>query len=295
MTAKEILRDRRKKTIGEADKRTIEIQATVPEVQEIDKILSLTPMRIWTGESIDDVLAKNQELKARRKEILQQHGYPPDYDTPRFQCCKCNDTGYIKLDKCECLKALEAEIAMQRSNLAKGLADCTFDTFNLNYCTDISMKSVYELCRRYAETFHRQSENLLFYGGTGLGKTHLSAAIGNEIVKKGFSVVYESAVKTIADCKAEFFNEGEGADKYYQCDLLIVDDLGVEPKNEYNNMALTELINQRIVAQKPTIITTNLMPQGISENYGSRILSRLLGEFTPVRFIGKDVRMIKLK
>jgi hypothetical protein len=37
------------------------------------------------------------------------------------------------------------------------------------------------------------------------------------------------------------------------------------------------------------------MPQGISENYGSRILSRLLGEFTPVRFIGKDVRMIKLK
>ena len=68
MTAKEILRDRREKAIGEADKRTIEIQATAPEVKKIDKILSLTPVRIWTGESIDSVLAKNQELKARRKD-----------------------------------------------------------------------------------------------------------------------------------------------------------------------------------------------------------------------------------
>lgn len=295
MTAAEIMLERRSKAINEAERKTYEIQALSPEILAIDTRIASFVLMLYQGHGTGAVIEEYQTLHNRRNEILKTLNFPPDYDSPKYRCAKCQDTGYIKLNKCGCLKSLEAELLLKDTAMGKGLSDCTFETFSLAYCTDASMKSVYEDCREYAENFTPKSGNRLLYGGTVLGKTHLSAAIGYEVIKKGYLVVYESAIKIISDCKSAMFGGEDNSQKYYQCDLLIMDDLGVENKSEYTISALTEIVNKRIVGKKPTIVTTNLVPPEIYKAYGSRLFSRFLGEFTPIHFVGKDVRMLKIK
>ncbi|MFA7109472.1 MAG: ATP-binding protein [Sphaerochaetaceae bacterium] len=294
MNAYEIIFERRNKAIHEADRKTDIIQALSPEILSIDNQLVSNILRLYQNNT-QDVVDECMALRSRRNEILASLGFPDEYDKPKYRCCKCNDTGFVKLEKCECMKSLEAEIFLNDTAMGKGLSECTFESFSLSYCTDASMKSVLEACRKYAEGFTRKSKNLILYGGTGLGKTHLSAAIGYEVIKKGYSVVYESATKIISDCKTAMFSSEDNSQKYYQCDLLIMDDLGVENKSEYTITALTEIINKRIVSRKQTIITTNYDLPEINKIYGGRVFSRLIGEFTPIHFVGKDVRMMKIK
>ena len=157
------------------------------------------------------------------------------------------------------------------------------------------MAEILEKCSVYAEYFNAHSGNLLFCGGTGLGKTHLSAAIGHEAAKKGYSVIYESAQKIVSECRRALYSSAyDAADAFYDCTLLIIDDLGAEVPNEYSISALTELINRRMVLGKPMIISTNLEPEKIRQTYGSRLFSRIIGGFIICVFKGKDVRYQKL-
>ncbi|MDD4124548.1 MAG: ATP-binding protein [Eubacteriales bacterium] len=296
----EILSARRNKAIREADDRTALLHEISPEISSIDKRLADITLEMLdaakSDDKMDEVKSSCLRLRERRKNILVSLGYPENFDTPRFVCPVCNDTGFVKLEKCACLKAIEAESAMGRTVLGKGLTDCTFDTFSLDYCTDSSMKGVLESCRSYAESFTPDSVNILMYGGTGLGKTHLAAAIAHIAAGKGHYVVYESSQRIISDCrKASFTSDADADDKYYKCQLLIIDDLGVEVKNEFNISALTGLIDRRIVSGQPMIISTNYDLSELKSVYNARLFSRILGEFTTMRFIGKDVRMIKIK
>ena len=138
---------------------------------------------------------------------------------------------------------------------------------------------------------------LFIYGASGLGKTHLSAAIANVVANKGFSVVYESAQQVYDTCNAVRFNRMDVAerDKYENSNLLIIDDLGVECGNEYVVASLTSIIDLRIVNGRPTIISSNLTPAAIKKTYGERLFSRLFGEYRVLQFVGKDIRMQKIK
>ena len=302
----DILSKRRSTAIDTAERRTSELHEKLPQTEALDRQLSELSYKLYLAfgnENAEKELKEKRDmLISTRNGLLTGAGYPANYDRPVFACEKCHDTGYIKLEKCECLKELEAR-SYNNTELGAGLAGCTFDTFSLDYYPADSsgrsprdvMSEIYEKCRGYAEFFGPHSGNLLFCGGTGLGKTHLSAAIGHEAAKKGYTVVYESAQKIVSECRRALYSSAyDAADDYYDCTLLIIDDLGAEVANEYSISALTELINRRMVLGKPMIISTNLEPEKIRSVYGSRLFSRIIGGFIPCVFKGTDVRYKKL-
>ena len=161
------------------------------------------------------------------------------------------------------------------------------------------MERTYQNCRRYAMGFSMKAGNLLFSGNTGLGKTFLSACIARCVADQGFSVVYESAGHLFAALeKARFENNEENrraAQKYRECDLLIVDDLGTELPGQFVTAALYSLVNDRLLENKPTIISTNLSEDELVRRYNPQIASRLRGSYKRVAFVGDDIRLLKNK
>ena len=134
-------------------------------------------------------------------------------------------------------------------------------------------------------------------GATGLGKTHLSLAIANEVIRRGYGVIYVSAPAIIAHYENRMRQRSETdelLDMATDCDLLIIDDLGTEIVSQFTLTALYTLINDRVLCGKPTIISTNLTTDGISRRYNPQIASRLRGNFRRVAFVGDDIRLKKL-
>lgn len=303
-----VLERSRSEAIKEADRRTAELHEKLPEIKKIDASLSSLVYAMYVNgsdkEKLASLKAEANMLREKRCLVLVSAGYDANYDKPRFRCEKCSDTGYIKLEKCSCLRELENAVVPSESTLGDGLRYCTFDTFSFDYypaekvgerSPRETMKAIYDYCREYASSFSKFNPNLIFTGGTGLGKTHLSASIGHVVSEKGMSVVYDSAQKICSDCRRALYSSAyDAADKYYDCDLLIIDDLGAEVPNDYTVSALTELINRRLVSGCPTIISTNLELGKINAVYGARLFSRIIGCFTPFTFAGKDIRYMKL-
>ncbi len=292
--------EKRMEAIEVADGKRRELQMVVPGVAEIDKAVRGIPLRMMGGEDAQKLKEESKALRARRAELLTAYGYSPDYDEPAFECKLCNDGGYVGLKLCSCVRALVSESKYSESRLAGGLLDKNFQNFSLSYYEGEDrkkMESILNGCIKYSESFPKDSSaGLLFLGGTGLGKTHLSAAIANVIAGKGMSVVYESAQQIFDTCDAVRFNRMDISErtKYENCKLLIIDDLGAECITQYSVSAMTSLIDLRIVNGRKTIISTNLTPAAIRKTYGERMFSRLFGEFRVLQFSGKDIRMQKI-
>jgi DNA replication protein DnaC len=159
------------------------------------------------------------------------------------------------------------------------------------------MEKTYQTCRQYAFEFHDKSESLLFSGNTGLGKTFLSACIARAVADRGFSVVYESSshlFQTLEKARFESSEENRrAAAKYNECDLLIVDDLGTELPGQFVTAALYTLVNDRLLENRPTIISTNLNKDDLTRRYSPQIASRLRGSYKRVTFVGEDIRQMK--
>lgn len=290
--------------LDEADAKRRELHIKLPEIMVIDKKIESLPLRMLSGESKEKLSAEAEMLNAERERILLSAGYSKDYDEPKFECADCNDSGYSDgLKICHCVKEMASSAKYSQSSLAGGLINKNFENFNLDFYSDkngerLQMEGILNGCKRYAEAFPNDSSaGLLFLGGTGLGKTHLSAAVANKVASKGYSVVYESAQQIFDTCDAVRFNRMDISEKlkYENCGLLIIDDLGAECITQYSVSAITSLIDLRIVNGRPTIISTNLDSLGIRKIYGERLLSRLVGEFRVLQFAGKDIRMQKIK
>ena len=156
-------------------------------------------------------------------------------------------------------------------------------------------------CKAYAAKFSKDSPNLLLFGSTGLGKTFLSTCIAEAVSARGFSVAYDTAINIVAAYETIKFGSGDGeaaaerAARYERADLLIIDDMGTEMGTAFTVSALYNLINNRLMARRPMIINTNLLPETLSEKYSPAVASRLLGEFLPLRFFGDDIRLLKMR
>ena len=162
-------------------------------------------------------------------------------------------------------------------------------------------------CRSYAEEFTTDADtvcgdkkNLLLYGLTGLGKTHLSAAIAARLIRRGYDVVYETAINLFGTFERERFmrddrNGRRESERYFDCDVLIIDDLGTELSNQFTATVLFNVINTRLCRGSATIINTNLSQKEIRERYDGRTSSRIFGEFRPLPFVGTDYRLLKLE
>lgn len=250
-------------------------------------------------------LAKyNLELQAKRKALLKENGFPQDFLLPAYTCSICNDTGIHNNAPCACYRTLLKELAYQELAKTTPLQLCDFESFSLNAYANTpdtngiiaqeEMQAIYERCREYAENFTASANSLFFFGATGLGKTHLSLAIADKVIQKGFGVVYGTAQNLLTRLEKERFGKIEDTDTeslLLECDLLILDDLGTEFTTGFTVAAVYNILNTRELSGKPTIINTNLSLSELEEKYTTRISSRILGKYEIYRFIGNDQRI----
>jgi DNA replication protein DnaC len=230
-----------------ADERRFELYARIPEVKDIDSTLARTGSEIMsiilsgrkdTDAAVEELKARNEGLLARRGELLVANGYSADYSDVRYECEKCGDTGYVGTKMCDCMKKALVLAGYESSGLGGLIRTQSFDNFSLEYyrgggANYDNMEMFVGALKRFACEFDANTyRNYLLLGSTGLGKTHLSTAVAKKVIERGFDVLYVSAVGMIGDFEARRFGTGAGdgsirsTERYYEADLLIIDDLG---------------------------------------------------------------------
>lgn len=253
--------------------------------------------------------AKIEDLKEQRRVLLKSGGFSEDYISMRYQCPDCRDTGYRDGKKCHCFKQAEIELLYSQSGIREKLNSENFEHFSLEYFDNTQVepksgKTAYEYMRQtvdfcwdYIERFGEEKGNILFTGKAGRGKTFLSSCIAKELMDRRFSVVYLSAVDMFDFLSKYKFDydpseEVQEMNQYIlDCDLLIIDDLGTEMVTQFTVSALYSVINDRMMAHKPVILSTNLSPEELRTRYSAQIASRILGTYQVLQFLGNDIRM----
>ncbi len=296
-----------------ANLRRAQIHAELPEISKIDRELSSVGLEILraaiSGRSseIDSIKQKNIALLEKRAQILTEAGYPADYTEIKYECKLCSDTGAVDNKMCSCMRRKLVEAGIASSGMADLIARQSFENFSLEYYkqseqTYSVMSTIYKMLSKYAQDFSAEtSGNIAMFGGTGLGKTHLSSAVAGKVIEKGHDVYYASALSLFADFEMRRFGNSSSVsadgniDRYFDCDLLIIDDLGVEVTNQFTTSCLYDIINSRLNSKKPTIISTNLTQDEFRKRYWDRITSRVLGEYIVLPFCGTDIRSQKLR
>lgn len=312
-----ILSQRQQKAKIDANLRKIEIYEKIPRIKELSDQLAqtsfkLTKMIFSDNENIsyavEQIKNENLRIQKEQQDILVGNGYPSDYLDIKYHCMKCDDTGYCEGFKCSCLREIITELQVLEFNQSNQIIPTTFEMFSLKYYSEIPdernisprkhMGNIYEFCKMYANQFHKNAPSVLMMGETGLGKTHLSLSIANVIMRNGFYALYASSLDLFRTLQNEYYGKGEPDKNTMQtlldADLVIIDDLGAEFESQFNNASLYNIINSRLNANKPTIINTNLTATELERRYTSRVASRLMTLYKCLKFVGKDVRQIKL-
>lgn len=291
-----------------ADARCYELYEKIPELRTIDRYLSGTASRIMAAvceensvEKIAEIRRENEMLSAERAKLLEAYGFPADYTDVHYECEKCGDTGYVDTKMCSCMRRALVMAGYRSSGVWGLMQSQSFENFSLDYYKDseanhAQMKKTLNALKKYVANFSSDTyENFLFFGNTGLGKTHLSTSVAVGVIERGFDVLYVTSCGMISDFENRRFGDGSSqrsADlsRYYDADLLIIDDFGAELSNQFTLSCIYDVINSRMIARRSTIINTNLNKRELDTRYGERIASRLFGEYRPILFCGVDIR-----
>lgn len=298
------------------DARREEIYQKLPEIREMDRQIEQTGLSLFhltlNGEmdaerAVAEIKDKNDRLIARKNKLLLEAGYPADYLQNVYDCPKCKDTGYIEGRICDCFYRELVKEAGSRSNLGASMRKSSFDQFQIEFYPDKSdnegnnprtqMHFILDCCYGFMRHFgEEENKNLLFYGSTGLGKTFLTAAISNELIEKGYTVMYYSARELFSMLTDNEFQQNQvlrdSCKWAYGVDLLVIDDLGSEHITTYTVASFFDILNARLLSGKQMILNTNLSMSDLNTIYSSRIFSRLT-EFEILKFLGNDIRVLK--
>lgn len=314
--AETIMERRRLFAEQEAEKRRNLLYLRSPRAEQIVHDLARTSVKaakaVFGGSDVKKELEKlkikNQAMQKDLKKIISELGFPENYLEEWYKCDKCRDTGYIDGKMCSCMKTLLRKTAYEKLNKISPLALSDFDSFSLDYYSKTPladgkpsaytvMSRVLNFCRKYAYEFSENSQSLLFQGGPGLGKTHLSLSVAKCAIDNGYGVIYVSAPAILSKLENERFSgkaKNENTEQLVMdCDLLIIDDLGTEFTTKFSVPAIYNIINSRTIMSKPTIISTNLSLAELQEKYSFRMVSRIIGMLDRVEFVGSDIRQQK--
>lgn len=310
------LNRRRTEAQNRAQQRLDDFYAVCPEAELVRRQIASTASQaaraVLRGgnvrTSMEALKEENLKLQKDFAELLTANGFTREDITPQYNCKRCEDTGYVDGRMCTCHRALLRQIAYENLNSISPLTLSTFEDFSLDYYSDEhvngvrsdreQMRYIFEYCKRYAENLKKDSGNLFFTGATGLGKTHLSLAIASRAIDKGLGVVYGTAQNFAISLERERFarsedNVGDTLELLNECDLLIIDDLGMEISSSYITSMIYNVIDTRIMLKKPTIISSNLSMQELEKRYNERFVSRVLGFYDRMPFRGRDIRAKK--
>lgn len=307
----------RTRHLHEQKMRRDSVYEAIPELDVLDRQIaeaSVSAARAALNGDTDalDRLAENNRLISEKKQqLLLSAGYPADYLELTYTCPDCKDTGFIDREKCHCFKQALTFALSEASTLPRVLEKENFSSFSFSYYDDITADSQLRLTPRdnmckivadaksFVENFDNESRSVLIYGNTGVGKTFLSNCIAKALLDSAHHVVYMTSHGLFETFEAHRFDHGEPSDSnslyqyIFRCDLLIIDDLGTELSNSFTNSMLYTCINERQLQGKSTVISTNLSLEQLRDRYSERIFSRITGNYTLWKLIGKDIRVLK--
>lgn len=300
-----------------ADSRRREVYAQFPEIGEIDRsaaTLSVARARLMLNGDEQALTALHRELaelRSRRQMLLATGGYAPDYLDPVYTCPECRDTGYIDGQKCHCFRQAVINMIYAQSNIRPILEKENFSAFSYDYYSDSDINPTTKLsslataknavteCRKFIDGFNQKPKNLLLYGDTGVGKTFLSNCVAKEILDLGRSVIYFTAFQLFDILGKGTFERDSDAlaahENIFDCDLLVIDDLGTELSNSFTVSQLFLCVNERMLRAKSTIISTNLGLGQFADRYSERTFSRIMDNYVLIKLFTTDIRLQKRK
>ena len=241
---------------------------------------------------IDKVLPNLQPSDTER------HEQPLSSVTPRDlpgdpACPICGGVGYLRQDlpidhpnfgklmMCSCRQTVVSQRTQSRlyevSNL-ETFKDKTFDTFNQKGRGNLgevqleSLQAAYNRCKKYAQ----ELDGWIFITGKyGCGKTHLAAAIANEVIRRGIPTIFLT-VPDLLDWLRFSYDSTQTSyeDRFNEIrnvELLVLDDLGTQNTTPWAQEKLFQIINHRYLQRFPTVLTCNVNLQEIEGRIRSRL------------------------
>lgn len=306
------------KAHNELDKRKEKVYRLFPRIKELDTEIALSSIKLSKlillkpanmDAEIANVKHKIEELKKEKEEIFKDNKIPKNYLELKYKCSMCKDTGYLDSgERCKCYKQSIIEYLYEMSNIKPMLGKENFNKFNINIFSNEkfgnepltprqNMYTIFTTCEDFCNNFDTEKKSILFYGGTGLGKTFMCNCIAEYLIQDSKTLIYQTASNIIDIVENHRFNKNDetqlNRENYkflFDCDLLIIDDLGTEFNNSFTNSELFNIINTRMTTGKKMVISTNLSLDQLASTYSDRIVSRIFNEFTICYFYGKDLR-----
>ncbi len=298
--------ERQRKRRLELESRRERVYGRIPEYRRLEEETASLSVaqgkKLLSGEenALPCLRASLARLRAERERLLVEAGFSADYLVPPFVCPDCQDTGYRNGVKCHCFRQAEISLLYEQSGISEMLRRNNFSLLSYEYHTGEDLahfKKAVETCKDFIKNFDSDYHNLFFYGTVGTGKSFLSGCVAKELIDTGHAVIYFSATglfDLLSTAAFDSKNREERKNAYadlYQCDLLIIDDLGTELTNQFTASQLFSLLNERGIGRKAVIISTNLSLQELQDRYSDRIFSRITSNFKVCKLTGPDIRM----
>lgn len=292
----------------ERNARLYEVREALPEYEALEREESALFLQkadcLLDGQS-EDARRISEDIaliRAKKANLLSRAGYPADYLSMQYTCPLCKDTGYTDGVKCACFRQASVSLLYEQSGIRELLKQDNFDTLSYEYYEGEDLtrfQNAVTTCKNFIRNFNSDYHNLFFYGTVGTGKSFLSGCVAKELIEKGNLVIYFSATRLfneLSRCAFQRENRGElnsFLDDLFECDLLIIDDLGTELTNSFVASQLFSCLNERHIRKKATVISTNLSLQELSDRYSERIFSRITSSYEICKLSGPDIRMYK--
>lgn len=290
------------------EERTVEVYRQIPAYEELEKQVSATSIaqgrRMLSGDTnaLPELKEKLAMLSRQKAQLLAQNGYPANYLEPVYECPLCKDTGYVDNRKCSCFRQAEISLIYEQSHIKELLETDNFDHLSYDFYQGDDLTrftNAVRECQNFIKNFNSDYHNLFFYGTVGTGKSFLSSCIAKELIEQGKLVIYFSSAQLFETLsRSTFDRESKEAasgiyEDIYECDLLIIDDLGTELTNAFVSSQLFSCLNNRHLRRKSTIITTNLSLEELRDRYSDRIFSRITSNYGMCKLTGHDIRITK--